>query len=90
MTCIRAEQFILFFKCQGDHAVLCVRITNVAAAVTKEARLHLFQAQEWQKLQNHIQDHSCTEKFSKAQLTSEFLSSQYELSCVYLEHSTYQ
>lgn len=84
MTCIKAEQLILFFKCQGDHAVLCVRITNVAAAVTKEARLHLFQAQEWQKLQNHIQDHSCTEKFSKAQLTSEFLSSHYELSYVYI------
>ncbi|XP_042695040.1 integral membrane protein GPR180 [Centrocercus urophasianus] len=57
------------FQFRGDHAVLCVRITDVAAAVTKEARLHLFQAQEWQKLQNHIQDHRCTEKFSKAQLT---------------------
>ncbi|OXB72710.1 UNVERIFIED_CONTAM: hypothetical protein H355_005720 [Colinus virginianus] len=57
------------FQFRGDHAVLCVRITNVAAAVTKEARLHLFQAQEWLKLQNHVQDHSCTEKFSKAQLT---------------------
>lgn len=77
---------ILFFKYQGDHAVLCVRINNVAVAVTKEARLHLFQAQEWLKLQNSIQDHSCTEKFYKAQLTSELLlSSPYELSCVYVE-----
>ncbi|XP_052641738.1 integral membrane protein GPR180 [Harpia harpyja] len=57
------------FQFYGDHAVLCVRIKNVAVAVTKAARLHLFQAQEWQKLQNSIQDHSCTEKFSKAQLT---------------------
>uniref|UniRef100_A0A8B9MKV5 G protein-coupled receptor 180 n=1 Tax=Accipiter nisus TaxID=211598 RepID=A0A8B9MKV5_9AVES len=57
------------FQFHGDHAVLCVRIKNVAVAVTKAARLHLFQAQEWQKLQNSIQDHSCTEKFSKAQLT---------------------
>ncbi|XP_040394710.1 integral membrane protein GPR180 isoform X5 [Cygnus olor] len=57
------------FQFHGDHAVLCVRINNVAVAVTKEARLHLFQAQEWLKLQNSIQDHSCTEKFSKAQLT---------------------
>ncbi|XP_054048015.1 integral membrane protein GPR180 isoform X1 [Rissa tridactyla] len=57
------------FQFHGDHAVLCVRIKNVAVAVTKEARLHLFQAQEWQKLQNSIEDHSCTEKFSKAQLT---------------------
>ncbi|XP_067149445.1 integral membrane protein GPR180 isoform X2 [Apteryx mantelli] len=57
------------FQFHGDHAVLCVRINNVAVAVTKEARLHLFKAQEWQKLQNSIQQHSCTEKFSKAQLT---------------------
>ncbi|KAM9021653.1 integral membrane protein GPR180 isoform 3-T3 [Ara ararauna] len=57
------------FQFHGDHAVLCVRIKDVAAAVTKAARLHLFQAQEWQKLQNGIEDQSCTEKFSKAQLT---------------------
>ncbi|KAJ7421389.1 hypothetical protein WISP_43001 [Willisornis vidua] len=57
------------FQFHGDHAVLCVRIKNVAVAVTKAARLHLFQAQEWQKVQNSVQDNSCTEKFSKAQLT---------------------
>ncbi|XP_053858065.1 integral membrane protein GPR180 isoform X1 [Vidua macroura] len=57
------------FQFHGDHAVLCVRIKNIAVAVAKAARLHLFQAQEWQKLENSVQDHSCTEKFSKAQLT---------------------
>ncbi|XP_068022991.1 integral membrane protein GPR180 isoform X2 [Melanerpes formicivorus] len=60
------------FQFHGDHAVLCVRVKNVAVAVTKAARLHLFQAQEWQKVQNSIQDHSCTERFSKAQLTNKF------------------
>ncbi|XP_074839203.1 integral membrane protein GPR180 isoform X3 [Carettochelys insculpta] len=44
-------------------------INNVAAAVEKEARLHLFQAREWLKLQDGTQDSSCGEKLSKAQLT---------------------
>nr|XP_023955882.1 integral membrane protein GPR180 isoform X7 [Chrysemys picta bellii] len=57
------------FQFHGDHAVLYIRINNVAAAVEKEARLHLFQAQEWLKLQDSTQDHSCGEKLSKAQLT---------------------
>ncbi|XP_039912417.1 integral membrane protein GPR180 isoform X2 [Hirundo rustica] len=57
------------FQFHGDHAVLCVRIKNIAVAVAKAARLHLFQAQEWQKLESSVQDHSCAEKFSKAQLT---------------------
>ncbi|XP_066169536.1 integral membrane protein GPR180 isoform X2 [Sylvia atricapilla] len=60
---------VAHFQFHGDHAVLCVRIKNIAVAVAKAARLHLFQAQEWQKLENSGQDHSCTEKFSKAQLT---------------------
>ncbi|XP_014452479.1 integral membrane protein GPR180 [Alligator mississippiensis] len=55
------------FQFRGDHAVLCIRINNVATAVGKEAKLHLFRAEEWLDLQD--QDHSCTEKFSKAQLT---------------------
>uniref|UniRef100_A0A8C8S3Z7 G protein-coupled receptor 180 n=1 Tax=Pelusios castaneus TaxID=367368 RepID=A0A8C8S3Z7_9SAUR len=57
------------FQFHGDHAVLYVRINNVAAAVGREARLHLFQAQEWLKLQDSTLDHSCGEKLSKAQLT---------------------
>lgn len=53
----------------GDHALLSVRINNIAVAVGKEAKLHLFQAREWLKLQGNSQDYSCREKLAKAQLT---------------------
>ncbi|KAJ6660874.1 hypothetical protein lerEdw1_017031, partial [Lerista edwardsae] len=61
-------------RCQGRDwssggAVPVPRINNVATAVEKEARLHLFQAQEWLRLQESSQDYSCTEKLSEAQLT---------------------
>ncbi|KAB1267478.1 Integral membrane protein GPR180 [Camelus dromedarius] len=58
-----------FFHCPGDHALLCVRINNIAVAVGKEAKLYLFQAQEWLKLQESGHGYSCSEKLSKAQLT---------------------
>ncbi|XP_038615469.1 integral membrane protein GPR180 [Tachyglossus aculeatus] len=62
-------QTIGHFQFRGDHPLLCVRINNIATAVGKEAKLYLFQAQEWFMLQESTQDYSCTEKFSKAQLT---------------------
>ncbi|XP_068923439.1 integral membrane protein GPR180 isoform X3 [Petaurus breviceps papuanus] len=63
-------QSISHFQFHGDHALLCVRINNIAAAIGKEAKLYLFQAQEWLKLQEGTQeDYSCTEKLSKAPLT---------------------
>ncbi|XP_034614158.1 integral membrane protein GPR180 isoform X2 [Trachemys scripta elegans] len=74
------------FQFHGDHAVLYIRINNVAAAVEKEARLHLFQAQEWLKLQDSTQDHSCGEKLSKAQLT--VLLPRPKLQPIYKLHST--
>ncbi|XP_065437131.1 integral membrane protein GPR180 isoform X3 [Chrysemys picta bellii] len=74
------------FQFHGDHAVLYIRINNVAAAVEKEARLHLFQAQEWLKLQDSTQDHSCGEKLSKAQLT--VLLPHPKLQPIYKLHST--
>nr|XP_042699616.1 integral membrane protein GPR180 isoform X3 [Chrysemys picta bellii] len=67
-------------------AVPVPRINNVAAAVEKEARLHLFQAQEWLKLQDSTQDHSCGEKLSKAQLT--VLLPHPKLQPIYKLHST--
>ncbi|XP_045444691.1 integral membrane protein GPR180 isoform X2 [Pipistrellus kuhlii] len=57
------------FEFHGDHALLCVRVSNIAVAVGKEAKLHLFQAQEWLKLQENSDGYSCSEKLSKAQLT---------------------
>ncbi|KAJ1077410.1 hypothetical protein K5549_018742, partial [Capra hircus] len=57
------------FNVPGDHALLCVRINNIAVAVGKEAKLYLFQAQEWLKLQEGGPEYSCSEKLSKAQLT---------------------
>ncbi|XP_007942204.1 integral membrane protein GPR180 [Orycteropus afer afer] len=62
-------QSIGHFEFHGNHALLCVRINNVAAAVDKEAKLYLFQAQEWLKLQESSHGYSCSEKLSKAQLT---------------------
>ncbi|XP_073651454.1 integral membrane protein GPR180 isoform X5 [Tursiops truncatus] len=52
-----------------DHALLCVRINDIAVAIGKEAKLYLFQAQEWLKLQESGHGYSCSEKLSKAQLT---------------------
>ncbi|XP_027446335.1 integral membrane protein GPR180 isoform X2 [Zalophus californianus] len=62
-------QSIGHFEFHGDHALLCVRINNIAVAVGKEAKLYLFQAQEWLKLQDRSHGYSCGEKLSKAQLT---------------------
>ncbi|XP_036612625.1 integral membrane protein GPR180 [Trichosurus vulpecula] len=63
-------QSISHFQFHGDHALLCVRINNIAAAIGKEAKLYLFQAQEWLRLKESTQeDYSCTEKLSKAPLT---------------------
>ncbi|XP_021104690.1 integral membrane protein GPR180 isoform X2 [Heterocephalus glaber] len=53
----------------GDHALLCVRINNIAVAIGKEAKLYLFQAQEWLNLQENNHAYSCSEKLSRAQLT---------------------
>uniref|UniRef100_A0A8C5P314 G protein-coupled receptor 180 n=2 Tax=Jaculus jaculus TaxID=51337 RepID=A0A8C5P314_JACJA len=53
----------------SDRARLCVRISNRAAAVRKEARLYLFQAQQWLKLQESSPAYGCSEKLSRAQLT---------------------
>ncbi|XP_063160724.1 integral membrane protein GPR180 isoform X1 [Candoia aspera] len=64
----RAGQAVAQFQFRGDCALLYVRINNVAIAVGKEAKLHLFQAQEWLKLQESQQDYSCKEKLAKAQL----------------------
>ncbi|GAB5566424.1 integral membrane protein GPR180 [Prionailurus iriomotensis] len=44
-------------------------INNIAGAAGKEAKLYLFQAQEWLKLQESSHGYSCNEKLSKAQLT---------------------
>ncbi|XP_013371726.1 PREDICTED: integral membrane protein GPR180 isoform X2 [Chinchilla lanigera] len=62
-------QSIGHFAFHGDHALLGVRINNVAVAVGKEAKLYLFQAQEWLKLQENNPGYSCSEKLSRAQLT---------------------
>uniref|UniRef100_A0A8D0DRY4 G protein-coupled receptor 180 n=1 Tax=Salvator merianae TaxID=96440 RepID=A0A8D0DRY4_SALMN len=64
----KAGQMVAQFQFHGDCALLYVRISNVAATVGKEAKLHLFQAQDWQKLHENVQDYNCKEKLSKAQL----------------------
>ncbi|XP_059936150.1 integral membrane protein GPR180 isoform X4 [Mesoplodon densirostris] len=65
-------QSIGHFEFHGDHALLCVRINDIAVAIGKEAKLYLFQAQEWLKLQESGHGYSCSEKLSKAQLTNKY------------------
>ncbi|XP_053240543.1 integral membrane protein GPR180 isoform X1 [Podarcis raffonei] len=74
-----AGQAAAQFQFHGDCALLYVRITNVATAVGKEAKLHLFQAQEWLKLQESHQDYSCKERLSKAQLIMHLNSTEQNL-----------
>ncbi|XP_028627465.1 integral membrane protein GPR180 [Grammomys surdaster] len=62
-------QSIGHFEFHGDHALLCVRINNIAVAVGKEAKLYLFQAQEWLKLQESNPGYSCSERLARAPLT---------------------
>ncbi|KAK7831590.1 hypothetical protein U0070_015102 [Myodes glareolus] len=54
---------------ESDHALLCVRINNIAVAVGKDAKLYLFQGQEWLKLQESSPGYSCSERLAQAQLT---------------------
>ncbi|XP_053163040.1 integral membrane protein GPR180 isoform X2 [Hemicordylus capensis] len=62
-------QVVAQFQFHGDCALLYVRINNVATAIGKEAKLHLFQAQAWLKLQESPQEYNCVQKLSKAPLT---------------------
>ncbi|XP_063130421.1 integral membrane protein GPR180 isoform X5 [Rattus norvegicus] len=62
-------QSIGHFEFHGDHALLCVRINNIAVAVGKEAKLYLFRAQEWLTLQESSPGYSCSERLARAQLT---------------------
>ncbi|XP_028584132.2 integral membrane protein GPR180 isoform X1 [Podarcis muralis] len=74
-----AGQAAAQFQFHGDCALLYVRINNVATAVGKEAKLHLFQAQEWLKLQESHQDYSCKERLSKPQLIMHLNSTEQNL-----------
>ncbi|XP_075419649.1 integral membrane protein GPR180 isoform X1 [Tenrec ecaudatus] len=67
------------FEFHGDHALVCVRISNIAAAIGKDAKLYLFPAQEWLKLQERGHAYSCSETLSKAQLTMNLNQTEYNL-----------
>uniref|UniRef100_A0A6J0SW03 Integral membrane protein GPR180 isoform X1 n=1 Tax=Pogona vitticeps TaxID=103695 RepID=A0A6J0SW03_9SAUR len=75
----RAGQALARFQFHGDSALLYLRINNVATAAGKEAKLHLFQAQEWLKLQASSQEYSCKDKWSKAQLIMNMNSTEQNL-----------
>ncbi|XP_053563818.1 integral membrane protein GPR180 isoform X2 [Bombina bombina] len=60
-------QHIVTFLFHGDQAVLRIRISNVAAAVGKEAAICLFQEEEWIKMQESLEEYSCPERLSLAQ-----------------------
>ncbi|OWK00700.1 GPR180 [Cervus elaphus hippelaphus] len=79
-------QSIGHFEFHGDHALLCVRINNIAVAVGKEAKLYLFQAQEWRKLQEGGPEYSCSEKLSKAQLTMAMNQTEHNLTVSQTPH----
>ncbi|XP_052046622.1 integral membrane protein GPR180 isoform X3 [Apodemus sylvaticus] len=52
-----------------NSALGLIIINNVAAAIGREARLYLFRAQEWLKLQGDSPGSGCSERLSRAQLT---------------------
>ncbi|XP_048197135.1 integral membrane protein GPR180 isoform X1 [Perognathus longimembris pacificus] len=79
-------QSIGHFEFHGDHALLCVRINNIAVAVAKEAKLYLFQAQEWLKLQESSPRYGCSEKLSKAQLTMTMNQTEQNLTVSQIPH----
>ncbi|KAM4701355.1 integral membrane protein GPR180 [Discoglossus pictus] len=60
-------QHIVTFLFHGDQAVLRVRISNVPAAVGKEAAICLYQEDEWIKMQESLEEYSCPERLSLAQ-----------------------
>ncbi|XP_030057239.1 integral membrane protein GPR180 [Microcaecilia unicolor] len=62
-------QHLLSFVFHGGLAVLSLRISNVAVAIEKEARLYMYEEQEWTNLQESPDDYSCKEKLAKAHLS---------------------
>lgn len=50
--------------------MLRVRISNVAAAVGKDAALYLYQDEEWVRMHGSMEEYSCPERLSLAQVTS--------------------
>ncbi|XP_029460602.1 integral membrane protein GPR180 [Rhinatrema bivittatum] len=62
-------QPLLSFVFHGELAVLLLRISNIATAIGKEARLYLYEEQEWTNLQESPAGYSCTEKLAKARLS---------------------
>ncbi|MEE6470898.1 hypothetical protein FKM82_009108 [Ascaphus truei] len=62
-------QHIVTFVFHGDQAVLRVRISDVAAAVGKEATLCLYREEEWLKMQGSVEEYSCPERLSLAQVS---------------------
>ncbi|KAM9192581.1 integral membrane protein GPR180 isoform 2-T2 [Dugong dugon] len=79
-------QSIGHFEFHGDHALLRVRVSNIATAVGKEAKLYLFPAQEWLKLQESSHGYSCSEKLSKAQLTMTVNQTEHNLTVSQIPH----
>ncbi|XP_049634663.1 integral membrane protein GPR180 [Suncus etruscus] len=79
-------QSIGLFEFHGDHALLCVRINNPAVAVEKEAKLYLYQAQEWLKLQENSKRYSCSEALSKAQITMTLNQTEHNLTVSQIPH----
>nr|XP_033804633.1 integral membrane protein GPR180 isoform X1 [Geotrypetes seraphini] len=62
-------QHLLSFVFHGDLAVLSLRISNVASAIEKEAKLYMYEEQEWISLHESPEDYNCKEKLAKAHLS---------------------
>uniref|UniRef100_A0A8C5LYE3 G protein-coupled receptor 180 n=1 Tax=Leptobrachium leishanense TaxID=445787 RepID=A0A8C5LYE3_9ANUR len=79
-------QHIVTFLFHGDQAVLCVRITNVAAAAGKDAALHLYQHEQWLKMQGSMEEYSCKEKLSLAQVSIPLNQTEYNYTLPQIVH----
>ncbi|OCT95464.1 integral membrane protein GPR180-like [Xenopus laevis] len=62
-------QHIVTFLFHGDQAVLRVKIHNVAAAAGKESAFYLYQDEQWLQIHSSLEEYSCPERLSLAQVT---------------------
>ncbi|KAM4795110.1 integral membrane protein GPR180 [Rhinophrynus dorsalis] len=62
-------QHIVTFLFHGDQAMLRVRISNVVAAIGKEASFYLYRDEEWMKMYRSLEEYSCPERLSLAQVS---------------------
>ncbi|KAG8452204.1 hypothetical protein GDO86_004121 [Hymenochirus boettgeri] len=70
-------QHIVTFLFHGDQALLRVKINNVAGATGRESALYLYEDEQWVQMHNSLEEYSCPERLSLAQVTIPLNQSEY-------------